>query len=154
MMEKPYLLELTNAEQEATEIIRRAQEARDRRLKEAKFDAEQELGQVRQKLEGEYLVAEKAVEKLKKILADGFKDEDNDEEESKGSADKSPKEIDDGDEQEIDPKLKKIFKDYKDTKIQSVKLFRDHKNEAIEFLVSTTFDVNVEVPKVVIGKFD
>lgn len=53
MADNQYLLELTNAERQSNEIIRQAQEQRDKRLKEAKFDAEQELGQIRAQHEAE-----------------------------------------------------------------------------------------------------
>lgn len=54
MAERNYLLELTLAEQRANEIIRRAQDAREKRLKDAKYDAEQELSKLRQDHEQEY----------------------------------------------------------------------------------------------------
>lgn len=56
-MDKSYLSELTAAEQQSNEIIRNVQESRDRRLKEAKFDAEQELGKMKKDLEAEYNAA-------------------------------------------------------------------------------------------------
>lgn len=54
MAERNYLVELTLAEQRANEIIRRAQESREKRLKDAKFDAEQELSKLREVHEREY----------------------------------------------------------------------------------------------------
>ena len=54
MAERNYLVELTLAEQRANEIIRRAQDAREKRLKDAKYDAEQELSKLRQDHEQEY----------------------------------------------------------------------------------------------------
>lgn len=54
MVDKSYLLELTSAEQAATEIIRKAQDARDRRMKEAKFDAEQELGKLKKEMDDKF----------------------------------------------------------------------------------------------------
>ena len=117
-MDKSYLIELTQAEQGATEIIRVAQDLRDRRLKEAKFDAEQELGKFKKDLEAEY---NEAIER-----------------DAKGS----------------DPELLKLQENYRKKAEEVTHIFRSHKNEAIEFLVESVFRVNVEVPKVVIGKFD
>ena len=118
MVDKSYLLELTQAEKEATEIIRSAQEARDKRLKEAKFDAEQELGNYRKQLETEY---NEAAEK---------------------------------DAHGIDPELQELQEEYR-RKANEVKgKYNQNKNEAIETLVNCVFQVNIEVPKVVIGKFD
>ncbi|CAG9321805.1 unnamed protein product [Blepharisma stoltei] len=62
-MDKSYLSELTAAEQQSNEIIRAVQEARERRLKEAKFDAEQELGKMKKDLEAEYNAAIEAANK-------------------------------------------------------------------------------------------
>lgn len=118
MMEKTYLTELTRAEQAATDIIRKAQEQRDRRLKEAKFDAEQELGKFRADLDAEYSIAA--------------------EQDAKG----------------IDPELQALQEKYRLQTAEVVEAFNKSKNEAVEFLVEHAFQVNLEVPKVVIGKFD
>lgn len=118
MVDKSYLIELTSAEQAATEIIRGAQGQRDRRLKEAKFDAEQELGKFKKELEDEY---NEAAEK---------------------------------DLRGADPELIAMQESFKKKAAEVVHTFQAHKNEAVEFLVQTVFKVNVEVPKVVIGKFD
>lgn len=64
MAERNYLVELTLAEQRANDIIRRAQEAREKRLKEAKYDAEQELSKLREDHELEY---QKGSTKVKNI---------------------------------------------------------------------------------------
>lgn len=118
MVDKTYLIELTTAEQAATEIIRKAQDARDNRLKEAKFDAEQELGKFKKELENEYNIAA--------------------EKDAKG----------------VDPELQHLQENYRKKANEVVHTFKQYKAEAIEFLVDTVFRVNIEVPKVVIGKFD
>jgi vacuolar-type H+-ATPase subunit H len=118
MVDKSYLIELTTAEQAATEIIRRAQDSRDARLKEAKFDAEQELGKFKKELDTEY---NHAAEK---------------------------------DASGVDPELQHLQEDYRKKAGEVVYTFKQYKDEAIEFLVDTVFRVNIEVPKVVIGKFD
>ena len=118
MVEKSYLIELTQAEQRATEIITAAQEARDRRLNESKFNAEQELGKIREELDREYAAAA--------------------EKDASGT----------------DPELQEMQLKYKQKAGEIGETFTRHKNEAIEFLVESTFQVNIEVPKVVIGKFD
>lgn len=57
MAESEYLQQLTQAERRSNEIIKAAQDAREKRLKEAKYDAEQELGKTRAELEAEFASA-------------------------------------------------------------------------------------------------
>lgn len=116
MVEKSYLIELAQAEQEAAEIIRTAQEARDKRLREALFDAEQELGILRKQLEEEYKKASVS--------------------------------------QIVNPKTQAKIQESKKKAGEASEVFTRHKNEATEYLVQTVYNVNIEVPKVVIGKFD
>jgi V-type H+-transporting ATPase subunit G len=59
--ESEYLAQLTSAERRSNEIIKTAQDAREKRLKEAKFDAEQELGKTRTGLEAEFVAASSQV---------------------------------------------------------------------------------------------
>lgn len=56
-MDKSYLSELTEAEKGSIEIVRFAQIEREKRVKEAKADAEQELKETRDKMESEYQAA-------------------------------------------------------------------------------------------------
>ena len=53
-MDRSYLQELTEAEAQAGLIVRASQEAREKRLKEAKYDAEQQLSNERADLEREF----------------------------------------------------------------------------------------------------
>lgn len=118
MAEKSYLTELTSSEQAATKIIDAAQEHRDRRLKQAKFDADQELEALKRELDAQY-------EEAAKLDATG-----------------------------VDPELQALQQDYRKKADEVVKTFEKSKAEAVEFLVKACFEVNLEVPKVVIGKFD
>jgi ATP synthase subunit G len=118
MADKSYLSQLQKAEGLATEIIRKAQESRDRRLNQAKFDAQQELGKTKADLDREY---HEAAEK-----------------DTKGS----------------DPELLKMQENYRKKAAEVSHSFNQYKDNAIEFLVESVFRVNLEVPKVVIGKFD
>ena len=118
MADKSYLTQLQKAESSATEIIRKAQEARDRRLNQAKFDAQQELGKVKAELDKEY---NEAAEK-----------------DNKGS----------------DPELHKMQESYRKKAAEASQSFGLYKDDAIEFLVDSVFRVDLNVPKVVIGKFD
>ena len=58
MAESSYLKELTDAELRSSETIRKQQELRDKRIKEAKFDAEQEVAKLRSDMQAEFQRAE------------------------------------------------------------------------------------------------
>lgn len=53
-----------------------------------------------------------------------------------------------------DPELQKLQHEYKKKAGEVSHSFNQYKNDAIEFLVESVYRVNIEVPKVVIGKFD
>ena len=116
-MDKSYLAELTEAEKRSTEIIRGAQEARERRLMEAKTDAEQELTNKRADLEQEY---QSAASKM-----------------------------DHGDQS-----LDEIRQKYAQKAQEVQQQFGENSDAALDFLVQRVLSMTLEVPAVVIGKFE